>query len=37
VFFVGEYSFFSQEYFPIKLKMRDTIYVAYKRAKEKYK
>ena len=36
-FFGGEYSSISQEYPPNKLRMRDTIYVAYKQAKEKYK
>jgi hypothetical protein len=35
--FSGEYSFISQEYPPDKLRLRDTIYVAYKQAKEKYK
>jgi len=35
--FRGECSTFSQEYPPNKLRMRDTIYVAYKKAKEKYK
>ena len=33
----GEYSSISQEYPPNKLRMRDTIFVAYKQAKEKYK
>ena len=36
-FFGGEYSYISQEYPAIKLRMRDTIYMAYKTAKEKYK
>ncbi len=35
--FSGEYSSISQEYPPNKLRMRDTIYVAYKQAKEKLK
>jgi len=36
-FFGGKYSSISQEYPQINLRVRDTIYVAYKQAKEKYK